>query len=394
MQSSTACGSRPVSSSTRDRVEQVREQQPVDDEARRVRDLDGDLAERRAQRAGPRARVGVRGGGKTSSTRSIFGTGLNTCSPTKRPGRPVASASALTESAEVVRGEDRPVRRAAAEAAQQRRAWRHAPRRSPRPRTSRPAARRGRRRPTRCRRPRRPRFSIRRSTLAVAASGRRAHSTTCPCSAATQARPEAMAPPPAMPIRSDTVSISRLTDESTPTLISPTLSMRRFPESWIPVVKSSSSRPSARPIGRGHPEKGYYKDTHPNELLGTVLHGGDRARRDRAGRRRGRDRRLRPAVRRADVQRHAQRVAAGRAAGRDAGHDGRPPVRLGPAGGQLRRRADRRRRPRRRHRRRRRAHGPHPDGRSASSGSTTSARPTRRRSWSATTSSRRACRPR
>src|SRR5213082_2805097 len=23
------------------------------------------------------------------------------------------------------------------------------------------------------------------------------------------------------------------------------------------------------PIGRGHPEKGYYKDTHPNELLGT-----------------------------------------------------------------------------------------------------------------------------
>jgi acetyl-CoA acetyltransferase family protein len=24
------------------------------------------------------------------------------------------------------------------------------------------------------------------------------------------------------------------------------------------------------PIGRGHPEKGYYKDTHPNELLGTM----------------------------------------------------------------------------------------------------------------------------
>src|ERR1700748_1802905 len=22
------------------------------------------------------------------------------------------------------------------------------------------------------------------------------------------------------------------------------------------------------PIGRGHPEKGYYKDTHPNDLLG------------------------------------------------------------------------------------------------------------------------------
>ena len=117
------------------------------------------------------------------------------------------------------------------------------------------------------------------------------------------------------------------------------------------------------PIGRGHPEKGYYKDTHPNELLGDGLHRGDRARRDRARRRRGRDRRLRPAVRRADVQRHAQRVAAGRAAGRDAGDDRRPPVRLRPAGRQLRRGADRRGRPRRRDRRRRRAHGPHPDGR-------------------------------
>ena len=25
------------------------------------------------------------------------------------------------------------------------------------------------------------------------------------------------------------------------------------------------------PIGRGHPEKGYFKDTHPNELLGTCF---------------------------------------------------------------------------------------------------------------------------
>ena len=30
------------------------------------------------------------------------------------------------------------------------------------------------------------------------------------------------------------------------------------------------------PIGRGHKEKGYYKDTHPNTLLGKVLHRGDR----------------------------------------------------------------------------------------------------------------------
>ena len=25
------------------------------------------------------------------------------------------------------------------------------------------------------------------------------------------------------------------------------------------------------PIGRGHPEKGYYKDVHPNVLLGTTF---------------------------------------------------------------------------------------------------------------------------
>ena len=117
------------------------------------------------------------------------------------------------------------------------------------------------------------------------------------------------------------------------------------------------------PIGRGHPEKGYYKDTHPNELLGktyteVIERAGDPGRG-----RRGRDLRLRAAVRRADVQRRPQRLAPGRAADRDAGHDRRPPVRLGPAGRQLRRRADRRRRARRRDRRRRRAHGPHPDGR-------------------------------
>src|SRR5437588_12678521 len=33
------------------------------------------------------------------------------------------------------------------------------------------------------------------------------------------------------------------------------------------------------PIGRGHPEKGYYKDTHPNELLGAAY----RAVTERAG---------------------------------------------------------------------------------------------------------------
>ena len=33
------------------------------------------------------------------------------------------------------------------------------------------------------------------------------------------------------------------------------------------------------PIGRGHPEKGYYKNTHPNELLGKAFSRGHRARR-------------------------------------------------------------------------------------------------------------------
>ena len=117
------------------------------------------------------------------------------------------------------------------------------------------------------------------------------------------------------------------------------------------------------PIGRGHPEKGYYKDTHPNELLGKAFNEViDRAGHPRRGGR-GRDHRLRPADRRAGLQHRPQRLAAGRPSDHDAGDHRRPPVRLGPAGRQLRRRARRLRRPRRRDRRRRRAHGPHPDGR-------------------------------
>ena len=101
------------------------------------------------------------------------------------------------------------------------------------------------------------------------------------------------------------------------------------------------------PIGRGHPEKGYYKDTHPNELLGKTYPeviaraGIDAAEVEDV------DRRLRAAVRRAGLQHRAQRLAAGGPADRDARHDRRPPVRLGAAGRQLRRGADRRRRPRR-----------------------------------------------
>ena len=35
------------------------------------------------------------------------------------------------------------------------------------------------------------------------------------------------------------------------------------------------------PVGRGHPEKGYYKDVHPNVLLGADVRRGDRPRRHR-----------------------------------------------------------------------------------------------------------------
>ena len=95
------------------------------------------------------------------------------------------------------------------------------------------------------------------------------------------------------------------------------------------------------------------------DAAGEDLHRADRARRDRRLRGRGRRRRLRPAVRRAGDQHRPQRLARGRPADRDPRDDRRPPVRLRPAGGELRRRAGRLRRPRRRHRRRRRAHGPH-----------------------------------
>ena len=102
------------------------------------------------------------------------------------------------------------------------------------------------------------------------------------------------------------------------------------------------------PVGRGHEEKGYYKDIHPSNLLAKTYARADRPRRHRAVRGRGRRRRLRAAVRRAGDQHRPQRLARGRAADRDPGDHRRPPVRLGPAGDQLRRRAGRLRRPRRR----------------------------------------------
>ena len=114
------------------------------------------------------------------------------------------------------------------------------------------------------------------------------------------------------------------------------------------------------PVGRGHPEKGFFKDLHPVELLGAVLHRAVRARRNRPGRGRGRHRRLRPAVRRAAYNITRNAWLAGGPSDETPGDDSRPPVRLGTAGGQFRRGPDRRRRARRRDRRRSRAHGPRP----------------------------------
>src|SRR4030095_13748120 len=40
-----------------------------------------------------------------------------------------------------------------------------------------------------------------------------------------------------------------------------------MPQSGREVVIVEAAR---TPVGRGHPEKGYYRDVHPNELLGRV----------------------------------------------------------------------------------------------------------------------------
>ena len=112
------------------------------------------------------------------------------------------------------------------------------------------------------------------------------------------------------------------------------------------------------PVGPRAPREGLLQGHPPRRPAGQDLHGGARSRRRRPRRGRGRHRGLRAAVRRAGLQRRAQRLAAGGAADRGGRDDRRPPVRLGAAGRELRRRAHRRRHPRRGHRLRRRAHGP------------------------------------
>jgi acetyl-CoA acetyltransferase len=91
------------------------------------------------------------------------------------------------------------------------------------------------------------------------------------------------------------------------------------------------------PIGRGHPEKGYFKDTHPNELLGACY--------TEVIERSGIDAGAVEDVICGCVQQYGEQMFnVGRNAWLQAGlpietpgHHDRPPVRLGPAGRQLRR---------------------------------------------------------
>src|SRR4051794_17998515 len=85
---------------------------------------------------------------------------------------------------------------------------------------------------------------------------------TSPWPAATRARPHAIAPPPATPTRPSGFG-------------SPTSHRIRYPASTFGGIQMQNGNGREvviveavrTPIGRGHPEKGYYKDTHPNALL-------------------------------------------------------------------------------------------------------------------------------
>ena len=107
MHASTSAGRHAGLLEQVDGAEEVGEEQAVDDEAGRVGDLDGRLAERLAQRAGARAASSRRpAAGKASSTSSIRGTGLKTCRPDeavgrarpRRPGRPTDSDEVVVAS--------------------------------------------------------------------------------------------------------------------------------------------------------------------------------------------------------------------------------------------------------------------------------------------------------
>ena len=361
MHVSTACGSMPLSSSRRTALNRYGNSRRFTTKPGSAGHLDGAScrAPRRARGRAGACRT-LASSGKASSTSFIFSTGLKTWMPAKRSGRPLAAASSGPTAT---------------------RWWRP-------PRRPRPAAR-----------PSSP------SSVALHAQvlddclddegavgelldvGDDVHVVTEPLAHALGrvlaarpedhardarprrcARPRAIAPLPTIPSRSVRV---RLTHESIEysthwkRLLTPEGATRRFDhmpmESGREVVIVEAVR---TPIGRGHPEKGYYKDTHPNELLGKRYTRGHRARGHR------------PASEVEDVvtgcvqQFGEQMFNVGRNAWLQAGLPIETPAttvdrQCGSAqqARELRRGADRLRRPRRRDRLRRRAHGPHPDGR-------------------------------
>ena len=90
----------------------------------------------------------------------------------------------------------------------------------------------------------------------------RAHSTHLAWPAAVTARPQAIVPEPAIPSRSF-IRAGTSTESFTRTGVW----SRAHGAEGREVVIVEAAR---TPIGRGHLEKGYYKDTHPNELLGAA----------------------------------------------------------------------------------------------------------------------------
>src|SRR5258707_1657097 len=99
----------------------------------------------------------------------------------------------------------------------------------------------------------------------AADSSERAQTTTSPWGAAARARPVAIAPLAAMPSR--WFIDSRVNERGSLWMSS----FKRLSEAHghmkdgreVVIVEAART-----PIGRGHREKGYYKDTHPNTLLG------------------------------------------------------------------------------------------------------------------------------
>ena len=268
MQSSIACGSSPLSSSSATASNRNGNSSRLTTKPGVSGHLDRGLAERGAERARARARlvVGLR------REHELDQVHLRDRVEHVQADEALGPAGLRRERGDRQRrrrrGQDRAVRRAAAELGAAAPPWRPAPRRSPRRRTSRRAARRGRSRPIRCPRPRR------RASRSASRPWRWRRPGGAPTARPGRARPRRMRARRRWRRRRRSRSVLTrcrspwLTGQSTPYTTQPSAEeaeVHREMESGREVVIVEAVR---TPIGRGHPEKGYYKDTHPNELLG------------------------------------------------------------------------------------------------------------------------------